>query len=160
MPKKVTKALLNRYCQARMRAAEYNPDFSSRRGAVEHLSGISEDALKKYELGICNPSNDVVAIMADAYNAPELVSWYCCNECALGRNCSVVEERTPEQALLRLVNVGKDFKSAVDTLSLVLDDGEITEDEAESVSKAKITLLEVYHRVNELLVNLDRIERK
>lgn len=84
MARQVTKALGNRYCQARLRAAKYNPDFATRRTAAEQLPGVEEDTLKKYELGLTKVPNTVVALMVDAYNAPELKEWYCCNECPLG----------------------------------------------------------------------------
>ena len=72
MSKQVTKAADNVYCQARLRAAQFNDYFATRRGAVDHLPGVTEDSLKKYELDINRPPNDVIALMADAYNAPEL----------------------------------------------------------------------------------------
>lgn len=50
MPKQVTVAGDNRYCQARLAAAKYNPELSNRRTAVSYLPGVSEDSLKKYEL--------------------------------------------------------------------------------------------------------------
>ncbi len=80
MSRQVTVAGSNRYCQARLRAAKYNEDFASRATAVTHLPGVTEDSLKKYELDITRPPNDVIALMADAYNEPELRSWYCATE--------------------------------------------------------------------------------
>ena len=67
MSRQVTVAGSNRYCQARLRAAKYNEDFASRATAVTHLPGVTEDSLKKYELDITRPPNDVIALMADAY---------------------------------------------------------------------------------------------
>ena len=64
-----------------MRAAKYNEKLLTRAGAIEYLPGVTEDSLKKYELDITRPPNIVVALMADAYNEPELRSWYCVNEC-------------------------------------------------------------------------------
>ncbi|OQA48388.1 MAG: hypothetical protein BWY46_01395 [Firmicutes bacterium ADurb.Bin300] len=86
MPKQVTVAANNRYCQARIHAGQYNQKLLSRAGAAEELGCISEDSLKKYELDLIRPPSDVVALMADAYNQPELRSWYCANECPLGKD--------------------------------------------------------------------------
>ena len=61
------------------------------------LPGVTEDSLKKYELAINRPPNIVVAMMADAYNAPELRPWYCANECPLGKDCREVPEMPPER---------------------------------------------------------------
>ena len=105
MPKQVTIAASNRYCQARLNAAKYNDDFATRVKAVEHLPGVTEDSLKKYELDINRPPNTVVAMMADAYNEPELRQWYCANECPLGKDCRDIEAMPAERTLIRLQNV-------------------------------------------------------
>ncbi|MEG1559373.1 MAG: hypothetical protein RR398_00710 [Clostridia bacterium] len=100
MSKQVTKAAGNRYCQARLEAARYNPKFLTRATAVDELSGITEDRLKKYGLDIVRSPNEAVAIMADAYNEPELRAWYCANECPLGRDCREIQQMPPERALV------------------------------------------------------------
>ena len=55
-----------------MRAAKWNEKLLTRAGAAEFLPGVTEDSLKKYELDINRPPNTVIAMMADAYNEPEL----------------------------------------------------------------------------------------
>lgn len=77
MSKQATKACGNRYFEARMRAAKFNEKLFTRAGASEVIPGVTEDSLKKYELDINRPPNIVVALMADAYNEPELRQWYC-----------------------------------------------------------------------------------
>lgn len=72
MARQATKACGNRYFEARMRAAKWNEKLSTRAGAIDYLPGVTEDSLKKYELDITRPPNIVVALMADAYNEPEL----------------------------------------------------------------------------------------
>lgn len=62
MPSRVTKAAGSRYCQARLKAAKYNEKLLTRSGAVEYLPGVTEGALKKYELEINRPPNTVVAL--------------------------------------------------------------------------------------------------
>lgn len=80
MPREATKATGNRYFEARMKAAKWNEKLLTRAGAADCLPGVTEDSLKKYELGINRPPNIVVALMADAYNEPELLLWYCSHE--------------------------------------------------------------------------------
>lgn len=63
MARQVTKAVSNRYCQARLEAAKCNDKLASRASTAEVLGCVSEDCIKKYELGITKPPNDVVAIM-------------------------------------------------------------------------------------------------
>ena len=105
MSRQATKAVGNRYYEARMRAAKYNEKLLTRAGAIEYLPGVTEDSLKKYELDITRPPNIVVALMADAYNEPELRSWYCVNECPLGKDCREIPEMPAERALIRLQNL-------------------------------------------------------
>ena len=84
MPRQATKAMGNRYFEARMRAAKYNEKLLTRSGAVEYLPGVTEDSLKKYELDITRPPNVVVALMADANKEPsEMPS--CCTLRHTGR---------------------------------------------------------------------------
>ncbi len=63
----------NVYFKARKRAAAYNERLYSREGASE-LLGISVSTLADYELGNTKVVPvDKVVLMADLYNAPELV---------------------------------------------------------------------------------------
>lgn len=159
MSKQVTVAGDNRYCQARLRAAKYNADFAVRRTAVEYLPGVSEDSLKKYELGINNPPNSVVSLMADAYNAPELLSWYCANECPLGERCREQEQAPAERLLIRLQNEVPNMQEAMDKLAHIMDDGKINENETAVFKDAKNTFLEAYRRLSDVMTALDKAEK-
>lgn len=77
----------------------------------------------------------MIAIMADAYNAPELVLWYCANECPLGKNCREIPDMPPERAYVRLVNTLDNLKSSMKDLAEILDDGVIEQSEAETASQ-------------------------
>jgi len=156
MPRQVTKAAGNRYCQARLRAAEYNDNFASRAKAVEYLPGVTEDSLKKYELDINNPPNTVVALMADAYNEPELRQWYCANECPLGKDCRDIEEMPAERTVLRLRNVKDVISSVATSLALMLDDGIIDEEEVKQIPELRKELLEAKRRTEEALAFLEK----
>ena len=75
----------NVYFECRKRAAIHNERLNSRAGAAEIL-GISESTLAHYELGITkNIPVDVVVMMAEVYNAPELKCIYCKSECPIGK---------------------------------------------------------------------------
>lgn len=159
MPRQATKATGNRYYQARIRASKYNEDFLTRVTAVNHIPGVTEDSLKKYELDINKPPNIVVALMADAYNEPELRQWYCSNECPLGKDCREIPEMPPERALLRLRNSVDELESAIKQISLILEDGVISEDEAKEIPTLREQLLEFRRRVDENLTALEKAER-
>ena len=66
------------YFQARKKAATYNERLWSREGAAE-LLGISVSTLADYELGNTKVVPvDKVVLMADLYNAPELITGTVC----------------------------------------------------------------------------------
>ena len=85
MSKHATKAAGNVYCQARYQAAETNERLSSREGAAEQLF-CGRDVLAKVELDLVRPNPELVTMMADLYNAPELLLHFCASECAIGKS--------------------------------------------------------------------------
>ena len=156
MSRQATKAVGNRYFEARMRAAKYNEKLLTRSGAVDFLPGVTEDSLKKYELDITKPPNIVVALMADAYNEPELRQWYCVNECPLGKDCREIPEMPAERALIRLQNSVYEMETLTRRLSLLMDNGEIAETETDVIPQLRDRLLEFRRRADENLAVLER----
>lgn len=156
MAKQATKAVGNRYYEARMRAAKYNEKLLTRSGAIEVLPGVTEDSLKKYELDINRPPNIVVALMADAYNEPELRQWYCVNECPLGKDCREIPEMPAERALIRLQNSVYEMEQLTRQISLLMEDGTLGEDEKGAVPQLRNRLLEFRRRADENLAVLER----
>lgn len=156
MARQATKACGNRYYEARMRAARYNEKLLTRAGAIDYLPGVTEDSLKKYELDITRPPNIVVALMADAYNEPELRSWYCVNECPLGKDCREIPEMPAERALIRLQNAVYEMEQLTRRISAIMEDGEIDDDEKEMLPGIRDKLLEFRRRADENLAALER----
>lgn len=160
MPRQATKAVGNRYFEARMRAARWNEKLATRAGAVDFLPGVTEDSLKKYELDITRPPNIVVALMADAYGEPELRAWYCANECPLGKDCREIPEMPAERALLRLQNTLRESDEAMRKLSEIMEDGEITDDERPMIAPLRESLLELRRRTDENLTALEKAVKR
>ncbi len=159
MARQATKAIGNRYFEARMRAAKFNEHLATRAGAIEYLPGVTEEMLKKYELDITRPPNIIVALMADAYNEPELQIWYCANECPLGKNCREIPEMPAERALLRLQNAVREMKDLTHRLSLIMEDGKIDEKENTMLPELQGQLLELRRRADENLAAIERASR-
>lgn len=159
MPRQVTKAVDNRYYEARMRAAKYNEKFLTRISAIDYLPGVTEDSLKKYELDITRPPNIVVSIMADAYNEPELRAWYCVNECPLGKDCREIPEMPAERALIRLQNSVYEMEQFIRQLSLLMEDDKMDESEQTLILQLRNRLLEFRRRADENLAALERAAR-
>jgi transcriptional regulator with XRE-family HTH domain len=156
MARKITKAAGNVYCQARLRAAKYNEKLQTRAGASEAIPGVTEDSIKKYELDITRPPNDVVALMADAYNAPELISWYCANECPLGRDSREIEQMPTERAIIRVQNATGTLEETLTAFAEIVDDGIIDDDEKEKIKELREQFLEVRRRLDEILAACDK----
>lgn len=99
----------NIYFRCRKEAAKHNPAVSSREKAAE-LLGISVSTLANYELGITKfVPVDIIVLMADLYNAPELKHAYCANECPIGRGQPIAVEITSiERIALRLLKTMND----------------------------------------------------
>ena len=160
MSRQATKACGNRYFEARMRAAKYNEKLLTRAGAVECLPGVTEDSLKKYELDITRPPNIVVALMADAYNEPELRAWYCANECPLGKDCREIPEMPAERALIRLQNSVYEMEQLTRQLSLLMEGGAIETEQQSIIPQLRDRLLEFRRRADENLAVLERAARR
>lgn len=159
MARQATKAVGNRYYEARIRAAKYNEKLLTRAGAAEYLPGVTEDSLKKYELDITKPPNIVVALMSDAYNEPELRQWYCVNECPLGKDCREIPEMPAERALIRLQNSIYEMEKITKIISLLMEDGKLDESEQTMIPELRESLLEFRRRADENLAVLERAEK-
>lgn len=159
MSKQVTKAAGNKYCQSRLKAARYNEKLLTRAGAVDFLPGVTEDSLKKYELGINRPPNTVVALMADAYGEPELRSWYCANECPLGCDRVMeIDDMPPERTAIRMQRQLTVMQDALEEFSGIIEDGVVTDEELDRVPDIKKQFLQARKKVDEMLAAIEKIE--
>ena len=143
MGRRPTKAADNPFCQARLKAAEYNEKFFSKEYAAEQLH-ISASQLQDYELGItkCIPPENILR-MADLYNAPELRNLYCREMCPLGGDVPVLEledlDRITVKAMASLRNVAQTKELLLD----ITEDGVISNEEKPSLVKILKTLDEI-----------------
>lgn len=122
MSKNPTKAADNAFCIARKKAAAFNDKLNSREGAAEAL-GLDRTRIARVELGSLFPYPEEVLLMADGYNAPELLNHYCCDLCPIGRRS---QQRLEVAELDRLtVKLISAMRRGDDIKGLLLD---ITED--------------------------------
>lgn len=148
------------YRKARKKAAGFNDKFKSMDGAAESI-GISRDQLSNYELGLYKqiPVESVV-IMADIYNAPELLNHYCCNECPIGkRTISPVNQENINNIYKLSINIfnllgegGHMGKKLLD----IVEDGQITEDEKPAVDYIVDNLKKLSGLTNDLLIAIEK----
>lgn len=143
MGRRPTKAADNPFCQARLRAAEYNEKFYSKEYAAEKLH-ISAGQLQDYELGItkCIPPDNILR-MADLYRAPELRNMYCREMCPLGCDIPKIELDDLDRIAVRALSSFRKIASAKEALLDIVEDGEITPDEQPQLDDIVATLEEV-----------------
>lgn len=160
MAKQPTKAAQNVYCIARKEASKYNPKFTSREGASEYL-GISKDSLTDYELDLCKVVPvDKVVIMADAYNAPQLLNNYCCNECPIGKRITQPIDAENIENLYRFaISATNDLENSKEiqrTLLKIVEDGVIDDSEQEELK----TIVDFFSKLEKRAAELRIIAEK
>ncbi|QXE19504.1 helix-turn-helix transcriptional regulator [Clostridium sp. 001] len=139
------------YKKARIEASNSNDKLRSREGASEIL-GVSPSSLLNYETGVCKQiPTDVVVKMAEIYNAPELMNYYCCNECVIGRHIApqveiLAMDRITIQIVSSLENINEVKKELLD----ITEDGIITEGEKPKLEHIVKTLDKIEKESREL----------
>lgn len=145
----------NIYFRCRKEAATHNQKLSSREGAAE-LLGISVSSLSKYELGVTKTVPvDIVVLMADLYNAPELRSMYCKNECPIGKAMNIATEiKSVESVAIRLIKKlsMREVEEIKGKLLDVADDGKISEENKDDLQDVMVRLSSLQQSISELLL--------
>ena len=153
MGREARKAAGNPWYEARKKAAEYDDRLCSREGAAERL-GMSVSAVADAELGLtkCMP-DDKAVLMADHYNAPQLLNYYCLHECPIGCRHSISDEVVDIDRvtvkLLKGLRVDK-LEEIKDSLLDIAEDGKITDDEKPELKEVLDYLDSLAKTVSEL----------
>jgi len=148
-----TKPTENIYFRCRKEAAKYNPAVSSREKTAE-LLGISVSTLANYELGITKfVPVDVIVLMADLYNAPELKQSYCAFECPIGRGQPIATQISSiERVALKLLKTIED--DSIESLRSSLIDVALR---GASSDGEKLVYKALIKRIDELMVVLSEL---
>lgn len=145
----------NVYFKARKKAAVYNERLYSREGAAE-LLGISVSTLADYELGNTKVVPvDKVVLMADLYNSPELITWYCMRECPIhGFMPLATEEKNIQGVALRLLRGMDDeeLKFIKKSLINITEDGIISDCEVSELKNILDRLEKMAEVISELKI--------
>lgn len=152
MPKMATKAAGNVFYKARISAAAYNDKLNSREGASE-VTGIDRTRLANIELGTLNPHPEEAILLADAYNAPELLNYFCSKLCPVGiGNVSPVEIERIETVALQLLATTRSLPEVKDGIVEIAADGVISPDERPRMERYIAILDEVEERIQALKI--------
>ena len=157
------KAAGNPWYEARMAAAKHDERLASREGAAEML-GMSISAVSDAELGLTKIMPvDKAVLMADLYNAPELLNYYCLNECPIGGRRPISDKMIDiERATVKLTKILRKetvqwFKHGLQDIAA---DGKVGEEEFEDFDRIVDELREVSKVISELEIIRDRIKAR
>lgn len=115
---------------------------------------MSVSAVADAELGLtkCMPVDKAV-LMADLYNAPQLLNYYCLHECPIGCRHSISDEVVDIDRvtvkLLKGLRVDK-LEEIKDSLLDIAEDGKITDDEKPELKEVLDYLDSLAKTVSEL----------
>ena len=146
-----TKAADNIYCKCRKDAAKYNDRLNSREGASE-LLGVSISSLSDYELGNTKiVPVDKVVLMADLYNSPEMLNYYCTTECPIGcRSLPKLEIAGLDRLTIKVLSAFQSVGYIKETLIDIVSDGIIAEDEKPKLETVLLALDAISQNAQEL----------
>lgn len=154
-----TKTNDNIYFRCRKEAAKYNDKLNSRESAAD-LLGVSVSSLADYELGNTKVVPvDKVVLMADLYNAPQLLNGYCATECPIGcRREMATELQTIERTTLSLLDLFSHDKlgQMMTALTRIAADGKVERKEREKMDEIVCYLNEIRVRIEELTLYDDK----
>ena len=115
---------------------------------------MSVSALADAELGLtkCMPVDKAV-LMADRYNAPQLLNYYCLHECPIGCRQSLSDKLLGiDRVTVKLLKSLKvdELEEIKDSLLEIAEDGKITEDEKPEMQEILDYLDELAKTISEL----------
>ena len=132
----------NRFYQSRCEASTHNEQLSSREGAADIMS-IDRGRLYRIEKGLKNPYPEEVDLMADLYNAPELVNYYCTNVCPLGKFIPEAGVADLDRISIKALSAFRKLESTKEMLLDITEDGIISEDEKPTLEQIIANLEEL-----------------
>lgn len=158
MGRDAIKASGNPWFEARKNAAKYDERLYSREGAAEML-GMSVSSVADAELGTakCMPVDKAV-LMADLYKAPQLLNYYCLNECPIGCRLSISDQvQNIDRVTVKLLKnlKVKDLEEIKDSLIDIAEDGVISDEEKPEISKILSYLETLSKTISELKITCE-----
>lgn len=126
----------NIYRSCRKKAAERDDRYATIESAADTLN-VCERSLYNYELFVTRPPTETVVLMAHKYRTPEMLTYYCAQECPIGRarGMSAPEINSLCQVSIKAISM---LQHTSEINSLLLDiakDGKIDESDIPTVTK-------------------------
>ena len=150
------------YFQCRVLASKNNENFKSRESAAEYF-GVSVSSMANYERGITVPPMDLVMMMADEYNAPQLKNLYCLKQCPIGKGQPISAEVKTLEAVTVGIVAKLDNEGIEDMrreLLEIAEDGKISSDEEEEFKEVSLALDKLAVSISELRLVNEKLLRR
>lgn len=163
MGRDASKSAGNVWREARLSAAKWN-DVLGSQDNVADLIGVSRDTVRRVETAANKVMPvDVAVLLADLYNAPELLNHYCLHECPIGcrrplsENCFEIDRATVRLTKILRKETVQWIKHGLQDIAA---DGEISEDELEEFDQIMEELKEVSKIISELEIIRDKVKKE
>lgn len=163
MGRDASRSVGNVWRDARLEASKWN-DMLNSQDNVADLIGVSRDTIRRVETSANKVMPvDVAVLLADLYNAPQLLNHYCLHECPIGSRRSLSENSFEiDRATVRLTKMLR--KETVQWIKHGLQDiaadGEISEEEYDAFDEIMDELKELSKVISELEIIRDKARRK
>lgn len=129
----------------------------TREEASEATGFLSDDKIEKLESGKTQARPEEVLALADAYNKPELIRWYCANECPIGKKYyPEVEPKELANITIEILSELNMLNESRDRLISIAADSRITPDEYTDFWKIKEQLSQISESVRELQLWIEK----
>lgn len=151
MPRKSIKTDKNIYFQSREKA------HLTREAASDKMDYISQDRIERIESEKSAPHPDEVLTMAEVYQDPLLINYYCTNECPIGKKfIPTITDSELSQIVLEIMDSVNGLSNSRDRLISISADGIISESERPDLEN----ILENLERVSAAAGTLKLLMRK
>lgn len=118
----------NVYRIARLKTKEYGDSYSSAE-KVAVLNYMDKAKVLDVENGKADPEPKFVKWMAENYNAPELVNYYCTHQCPLGDRRAEIKKGSLEELSWHLLSGVQFLDDLQKKLFAITADGDVSESE-------------------------------
>ena len=116
----------------------------TREEASEATGFLSDDKIEKLESGKTQARPEEVMALADAYRKPELIRWYCANECPIGQKYyPEVEPKELANIAIEILAELNNLNESRDRLISIASDSKVSPDEYEDFYRIKEELSEI-----------------
>lgn len=162
MESECTNVGIGIYFQCRILASKYDDKLKSRESTSEYL-GVSVSSLANYERGITVPPMDLVMMMADVYNAPQLKNLYCKQQCPLGKEQQLeIEVKSLEAIAVNIVSKLdlEEINGIKKQLLKISEDGKISLNEEKEFVEISVALEELATTISGLKLLKEKLTSK